>query len=214
MLKLIALLLMVLDHLGYFFFPDQEWMRAVGRLAMPIFAFAIARGFYYTSNRRKYLLRMGLLALISQGPFMFAFGAEEVVATPWGSFSMPMLSMIVTWTVGLGLLFAPFWVTVLAFPLLVAVPLEYTALAVLLPAAFYHFWFKRKILPLAYGAPLLVLSSIALVSSPVQWWALAAIPVIALVEPFDKKLQLNKWIFYCFYPVHLVVFKVLADAIA
>ena len=38
-LKLIAMAAMVLDHVGDNFFPGQVWMRALGRLAMPIFAF-------------------------------------------------------------------------------------------------------------------------------------------------------------------------------
>ncbi|MBQ9620910.1 MAG: hypothetical protein IJR41_03110, partial [Atopobiaceae bacterium] len=38
-LKLIAMASMVLDHVGDSFFPDQVWMRALGRIAMPIFAF-------------------------------------------------------------------------------------------------------------------------------------------------------------------------------
>jgi hypothetical protein len=38
-LKLLALVLMVIDHIGHFFFPEQLWLRAIGRSAAPIFLF-------------------------------------------------------------------------------------------------------------------------------------------------------------------------------
>lgn len=40
-LKAAALLLMIVDHAGYFFFPEEQWMRAVGRLSAPIWLFLI-----------------------------------------------------------------------------------------------------------------------------------------------------------------------------
>ncbi len=68
-LKLIALISMVFDHVGDNFFPDQVWMRAIGRIAMPIFAFCIAEGFGHTRDKTKYLLRMLLFGVISEAPF-------------------------------------------------------------------------------------------------------------------------------------------------
>ena len=73
MLKLIAMISMVFDHAGDMFFHDQLWMRMIGRLAMPLFSFCIAEGYRYTKDRKKYLLRMGLFALISEIPFDLAF---------------------------------------------------------------------------------------------------------------------------------------------
>lgn len=40
-LKTLALALMILDHVGYFFFPDQMWIRAVGRFSAPIWLFLV-----------------------------------------------------------------------------------------------------------------------------------------------------------------------------
>ena len=41
-LKGIACLSMLLDHIGYVLFPQVEWLRWCGRLALPIFAFLVA----------------------------------------------------------------------------------------------------------------------------------------------------------------------------
>jgi hypothetical protein len=38
-LKILALALMLIDHMGHFFFPHELWIRAIGRGAMPIFLF-------------------------------------------------------------------------------------------------------------------------------------------------------------------------------
>jgi ATP-binding cassette subfamily B protein len=72
-LKLIAMLSMVFDHVGDAFFPGVMWLRMVGRIAMPVFAFCIAEGYAHTRDRKKYLLRMGLFALVSEIPFDLCF---------------------------------------------------------------------------------------------------------------------------------------------
>ena len=45
LLKIIAAVTMLIDHAGLMLFPQATWMRAVGRLAFPLFAFCIAEGF-------------------------------------------------------------------------------------------------------------------------------------------------------------------------
>ena len=40
-LKSVALALMIVDHLGYYFYPDQEWFRVFGRMCVPIWFFLI-----------------------------------------------------------------------------------------------------------------------------------------------------------------------------
>ncbi len=41
LLKSLALLLMIVDHVGYFFFPEESWFRVIGRLSVPIWFFLI-----------------------------------------------------------------------------------------------------------------------------------------------------------------------------
>ncbi len=62
-LKVVALAAMTLDHIGYILFPQVVWLRVVGRLAFPIFAFMVAEGCFYTRDRRRYLLTMCAFAI-------------------------------------------------------------------------------------------------------------------------------------------------------
>ena len=76
MLKIIAMISMVFDHAGDIFFPGVLWPRMIGRLAMPLFSFCIAEGYIHTHDRKQYLLRIGLFALISEIPFDLAFNGK------------------------------------------------------------------------------------------------------------------------------------------
>src|SRR5258705_144389 len=71
-IKVIAIVAMIIDHMGLFFFPQYFIFRIIGRLAFPLFAWLIANGAYHTHNIGKYLQRLYLFALISQIPFLFA----------------------------------------------------------------------------------------------------------------------------------------------
>ena len=58
LLKWIAIIIMLIDHIGEFIPQAPMWLRYIGRLALPIFFYCSAWGFYYTHNRKKYLARM------------------------------------------------------------------------------------------------------------------------------------------------------------
>lgn len=67
---------MTLDHLAWLIFPGYSLhplaiiLHILGRIAFAIFAYFIAEGYYYTSNKKRYLLRIFLFALISHVPYM------------------------------------------------------------------------------------------------------------------------------------------------
>lgn len=75
-LKVIAVVTMLIDHIATIFLWDEPYyyqLRAIGRLSFPIFAFLIVEGFFHTSNCKKYALRMGIFALLSEIPYDIAF---------------------------------------------------------------------------------------------------------------------------------------------
>lgn len=87
-LKNIALVSMVIDHAAVGLIEQSElasgaaWslcgtaMRLVGRVAFPLFAFMIAEGAAHTRDRRRYALRLLLLAVISEIPFDLVAGGN------------------------------------------------------------------------------------------------------------------------------------------
>lgn len=72
-LKCLAMLSMVIDHIGCICFPNEIWMRCIGRLAMPIYCFLLVEGYIYTKNFWRYFGRMMVFALISEVPYDIAF---------------------------------------------------------------------------------------------------------------------------------------------
>ena len=69
-LKLIAALFMFIDHFGMIYYPESStiyWVfRALGRLSMPLFAFAIAEGCRYTRNKVKHFFMLFILGVLCQ----------------------------------------------------------------------------------------------------------------------------------------------------
>lgn len=90
-LKIIACVSMVIDHFAAIVLwnylrqsaaagNQNPWLediyhvgRAIGRIAFVLFAYLLAEGFLYTGSRKKFLLRLGAFALISEIPFDLAF---------------------------------------------------------------------------------------------------------------------------------------------
>lgn len=70
---MIAIAAMACDHIGAVLFPQYLEMRIIGRIAFPIFAFTLVEGFCHTKDVKKYMMRLGILALISEVPFDLAF---------------------------------------------------------------------------------------------------------------------------------------------
>lgn len=70
-LKTIAIIAMVIDHIAFYFaasLPTAIYLvcRYIGRIAMPIFVYLLVQGFFHTKDFKKYLSRMGIFAVVTQ----------------------------------------------------------------------------------------------------------------------------------------------------
>ena len=93
-LHIIAMTLMLMDHLWATLLPAREWLTCAGRVAFPIFAFMAVEGYFHTRSFKKYILRMLLFAVLSEIPFDLMYG---------GAWFYPVHQNVL-WTFLLGLL--------------------------------------------------------------------------------------------------------------
>ena len=201
-LKLLAMLTMTLDHIGVQLFPGVLWLRIIGRLAFPIYAYMIAEGCAHTRNRRKYLLQMAGLALLCQLVYFFAMGSlfQCILVT----FTLSILLIYACDTgsrplTALALLGVAF-VTV-ALPRLLPgtdFAIDYGFFGVLVPVAVYLGKTRREKLLFTAGA----LAALAWSVGGIQWYSLAALFPLALYGGQRGKRRM-KWLFYLYYPLHL-----------
>ena len=71
-LKLVAIIAMLIDHVGGAFFPEVGVFRWIGRLAFPIFCYCMTVGLLYTRDVKRYLGRLAVFAVISQPFYVLA----------------------------------------------------------------------------------------------------------------------------------------------
>jgi len=79
----IAMITMLIDHIGAVFFPTEIVLRMIGRLSFPLYVYLMVIGYHRTRSYSKYVFRIGLLAIISQLPYQLAFDTLRfnVIAT-------------------------------------------------------------------------------------------------------------------------------------
>jgi hypothetical protein len=78
LLKIIAIVTMVIDHVGHILYPDLLFLQIIGRLAFPIFAYLIVLGVESTKKPVKYLVTLLVFAIVSQVPYFLAFDIQPL----------------------------------------------------------------------------------------------------------------------------------------
>lgn len=215
-LKGLACMAMLLDHIGATVYP---WMvlRAIGRIAFPLFCFALCQGFYHTRNNRKYLLRLGLCAVITE-PFFdllfyggFTFAGQNVLLTLFLGLVMAMLMEKVQNPLCKLIVIVPFYF------LAELLRTDYAGAGILTVALFILTYNKRSALLLQTAGLLLIqlyMDSVVIrpwgVPIPLQLFAMGAMAPIALYS--GKRLTRSRalqWTFYLFYPAHMALLLLL-----
>ncbi len=208
-LKIIAAIAMVIDHTGSYLFPKMTTLRIIGRLAYPIFAFMIAEGFTYTSNRKKYLLRMVVMAVFLQTAYTLVTGtAFQCIFV---TFSLSIVLCILAdnamkrentlhWILfGLAMVGVCFYTTRLPDIFKgTGFSVDYGFFGVMLPVAV--FMAKTKLAKLIIFTVMLCLLSA--VYGYIQSFALVTVPLIALYNGKRGRLRMKNF-FYIFYPAHM-----------
>ena len=211
-LKLIAALSMLIDHVGLMFFPNQLWMRAVGRLAFPIFAFFIAEGFRYTRSKLRYLLTVFALGVACHTVYYIVTRSASFNVLITFSLSLCLLILLdkalsdVRQNAAEKFLYiAAFAAALLAVTVICHyAEVDYGLLGVMLPLWPSFAQSKRGRLCAFAGGLLPLCISAAIEGMPVQFFAyLALIPLFFYNEKPGKPRL--KYFFYAFYPAHLAL---------
>ena len=211
-LKIIAMISMVFDHVGDMFFPDVMWLRMIGRLAMPIFSFFIAEGVAHTRDRKKYLCRIGIFALISEIPFDLAFEGRVGFAHQniMLSFFLAVLALMLFDRIqgrkDLEGKHTPIWKTALGVFAVAAIAVlslllraDYTVFAVIAVFLFYVLRQKHPLIRTGVGIAFLDLTR------TMGYYCATGFSFIPLALYNGKKGKGLKWLFYVFYPGHLLL---------
>lgn len=199
------------------------YMPMIGRMAFPIFCFLLVEGFTHTKNRKKYLFLLTIFAFISEIPFDMAFFhslSSTNINFPfyfnyqnvYFTLALGMLMMIIIDSIkqkylklhkeNTGLILQ--FLTILAIAYIAElIKCDYGYIGIFYIATFYLFKSNRLLQVLSMLIIYFATTSIP----PISIWFTAVI--ILLYNGQHGKLRL-KYLFYVFYPTHLILLYVLA----
>lgn len=218
-LKVIAMVTMTVDHVGFLLFPRLLLLRYIGRLAFPIYAYMVAEGCSHTKSLPKYLGSMAIMALLCQ---LVAFVAQQtlqqcILVTFTLSIVLIMLLKLARekpsaamWTLFAAAVAGVFIITQMLPQWLPNTDfmVDYDFLGVMLPVCVYAAKDKRAKLT----ACAVCLALLAITGWSGQWLALMALPLLALYNGSRGTWKL-KWVFYLYYPAHLAALWLLSNFI-
>lgn len=234
-LKLVALIAMLIDHIAITLIwsiyldasivngvdmmgdciPDKAkniysiylLMRIIGRVTFPIFCFMLVEGFLHTSNFTKYFIRLLILALLSEVPYDLANSGSIV----------SLHGQNVIWTLMLGLITLYFINKVEIYDtkkrIVLTIVLIFLGESIssllnadgclggtLLISIIYMFRNRPKYMLLG-GVIALGIMSIGF-----MWIQVFGVISFILLRYYDGTVgRGNKYIFYVFYPLHLLI---------
>ena len=235
-LQTIAIIAMVIDHLAQFTTNIYLYyiMKLIGRITIVIMCYFVAEGYYKTSNIGRYLLRLGIFAVISQIPYylMIRHGNFPNGILPLGYSILMNRNVIFTLFVGLALLAIIKSDSTNALKIIGAAAAlwlvrcsdwGYTAVLWIVGFGVFHdsikkqnIWFSLvlglNILITAVRIILNVLSTRSLLYSTLfgfiaMFGGFFALPLISAYN--GERGKAPKWVFYIFYPTHMLLIAII-----
>lgn len=241
-LKIIAMVCMLIDHIGisilekmYLAASDiglaqkiydiNEILRGIGRLALPIFAYQIAVSMIYTRNRKKYIERLALFAVISEVPFDL-LNAGKVWDISYQNVIITLLfGAIAIWGIDwfynkykesrvIRAIFNTAFVTLLCV-IVELLKTDYGAKGVILIVLFYAakkegtyatfmaFFYAIEVFAIMYLRSRNMHSTIRYCIF--ESYSLLAFPIIDADSGERGGGEIIKWVGYLFYPVHMLI---------
>lgn len=220
-LEIMAIIFMTMDHM-YTILPKEFnipiWFGYFGKLAAPIFFYLAVEGFYYTSSRKKYISRvlsMGLVMVFVD--IVFKIHNNIFLSIGFGLLMLSGIELLknsrqdnINKLKGIVL-------TVLFF--ILGLTTEASLYGVGMFLIFYLFRNNKLVTYFVYSLfslfPLINFIGPDFLEAVMLWdyqWMM--IFAIIPISMYNGKLGLNnrftKWLFYWFYPLHLIVLTVIS----
>ena len=191
-LKIIAMVTMLIDHIGAILFPHIMIFRIIGRIAFPLFSYLLVTGFIHTRNINNYLVRLGIFAIISQIPYhFFVPGRYNVILF----FFIALLSL------------KYYKKNRIYIPLIVGILTEYLKISYgmygIITIYIIYIFYNQDIKKTMLSFTLLNIMFTLATHNIIQFYSILALPFLKL--NIKKEIHLNKYIAYIFYPVHISI---------
>ena len=221
-LKIIGIITMTIDHIGYILFPQFVILRIIGRMAFPIFAYMIAEGCNYTKNKEKYFFSVfgtGLICstamyiteknLYQSILITFAcsialiFAVEKIRRQTDGTQSKDKVIWVL---IALGLIIA--YYSLFQLKIIHGLKTDYGFYGIITPVLVWLGSGKQeKLLALALG-----LFLISIDTGGIQIFSFAALAILYLYNG-ERGKKAAKGFFYFYYPTHLAILYGIAQLI-
>ena len=202
---------------------EYQLLRYIGRMAFPIYCFLLVEGFLHTRSVGKYALRLGVFAILSEIPFDMAVHHSYWNAGSNNVFFTLLIGLLLVWGISFVEKFYEFWrekqldafiggLATVAVGVLMVVPAMFLAEKVLCTdygmagvVAIFVLYLFRKNRYLAFTLSVMALG--ILLSNSTEYLALIMLYPLSLYDGTrgDRGGKVQKWLFYGFYPVHLLV---------
>lgn len=226
-IKIIAILTMLIDHIGAVLIENgllhfnneiqmieilstswgNQWymvdffLRIIGRISLPLFCFLLVEGFIHTKNKKKYLLRLSLFALLSEIPFDLAlYGTWCYIDAQNIFFTLALgLSVLIGIKKFTKQPFIQFIIVIIGCIFAYYMHFDYDYIAILLILSFYLFRNKKTLQ--------LLISGIIIIYETRYVFGVGIMALLLVYFYNGKKGNFKyKYLFYWIYPIHLLIF--------
>ena len=180
-------------------------MQLIGGMAIPVFAFLLVEGFRNTSDYKKYLLTMIITALVSEIPYDLAICGKVWDLSSQNAMITMCICLIMLKCMELFSNSSGFAGSMVRILIMIAAIVwvsifraEYGLCMVLLVTVFYVFDTKN-VLKTVLGC----IISLMYVTGPIAFYGIWC-------YNGERKDRINKYVYYAFYPLHLLMLGVIA----
>lgn len=211
-LKLIAICTMFIDHLRYIIPTQPMFMSCIGRISFPIFSFQIVQGYLHTRNLKKYILRLFIVAIISQIPYYLYFhnGSLNVLFT----LILGLLCIYTYEKFAKKSKFLTITVILLIMLLSYYFKCDYSYYGISIILVFYILREHKIIMSITFlivTAIYYIIKYLFLSTTDFIWlYCSCALSLIPCLLYNGKQGPKIKYLFYLFYPVHLSILLLFA----